>query len=219
MTSWPKVVPLDTATHRAVQALLPWHATGTLAREEAQRVEAHLAECPRCQADLQWERGLAAAHRELDTAGDVERGFGALRLQIESRRRRRRMLPTPLQRLLLGWQDAAPWLRGALAVQFALVCALVVALAFPLSRDGFRALGSGAPVAGNLVVKFRPDTPEREMARALAESGARLAGGPTVSGAYVLSVPPGQVGAALARLRTRHWVTLAESLDAAGPAP
>lgn len=58
------VVPLDGAgggPHAAVQALLPWYASGRLDDSDAAAVEAHLAGCARCRAELAVERRLHAA--------------------------------------------------------------------------------------------------------------------------------------------------------------
>ena len=66
-----KVVHLD--SHQEVQALLPWYVTQRLSGEELVRVVMHLADCPRCQADLDIERKLQAAHLQIATSGDVER--------------------------------------------------------------------------------------------------------------------------------------------------
>ncbi len=156
------------------------------------------------------------AQRTLPTPDDAGRGFDALRLQIDAPRRRRCM---PLQRWLRRVSDAAPWVRVALGAQFVLVLALAAALVATRPQGDYRALGSGAAVSGNLVVKFRPDTSEAEIRRTLLESGARFAGGPTASQAYVLAAPSGSMGEVLARLRASPGVTLAESLDAAEDAP
>ena len=218
MTRLHMVVPLDAAGHRATQEILPWYAACSLGREDVLRVEAHLAECPHCQASLRWEQGLLAQYRALEIAGDVQRAFGALRLQVELRHARARVLPLLWQRLLRAWQDAAPWLRRTLVVQFVVVLACGALLALT-SRDDYRALGSGAPVNANLVVKFRPDTSAEEIRLTLLEIGAHFAGGPTASDAYMLSVPPGHSRVALLRLRERRSVIFAESLNAAGGAP
>lgn len=218
MTPRLELVPQDAAVHAAVQALLPWHAAHTLGREDERLVESHLAECRSCQADLRSERELLVTYRALATPGDAERGFDSLRLRIASPRRR--VLPASLQRWLHGWRDSTPWVRRALVLQFALMFALGGALLVERAPGEYRALGGAAPVPGNLIVKFRSDTPEVEIRRTLTESGARFAGGPTTSQAYVLAAPAGSMSTVLARLRARPSVTLAESLDAtAGKAP
>jgi hypothetical protein len=54
------------------------------------------------------------------------------------------------------------------------------------------------------------------MRAALQGSGARIVDGPTVTGAYLLTVPPAQAAPALQRLRAAPAVEMAESLAAAG---
>ena len=51
----------STRLHQEVWELLPWYANGTLEREEAAEVEAHLASCPACQRELTRCREIATA--------------------------------------------------------------------------------------------------------------------------------------------------------------
>jgi acyl-CoA synthetase (AMP-forming)/AMP-acid ligase II len=74
--------------------------------------------------------------------------------------------------------------------------------------------GVAALAAGNVVVIFRPDTRERELRATLEASHARVVDGPTAADAYVLRVPASQRLAALATLRARPDITLAEPIDA-----
>ena len=83
----------------------------------------------------------------------------------------------------------------------------------PSPADSYRGLGASV-TAGSAVVMFKPDATEQDIRRALTRSGARLIGGPTVTGAYVLGLPAGRQHAALTELRTQSAVVLAESLDA-----
>ena len=69
--------------------------------------------------------------------------------------------------------------------------------------------------AGNLIVVFRPETPERDLRADLRESGARLVGGPTDADAYVVWVPDARRPTVLAALRRRRDIVLAEPIDAA----
>ena len=68
---------------------------------------------------------------------------------------------------------------------------------------------------GNVVVVFHPDTTERQMRETLKAGQARLVDGPTAAGGYVLAVPAAKRTAALAALRARENVVLAEPI---GPA-
>jgi len=129
--------------------------------------------------------------------------------------------PTPWP-WLAGWRPGAQALGWATAVQFALLLVLggVLVLrpvqpAQPLA-PAYQTLGAApAPAAGNLIVIFRPDTPEKALRGILNASRARLVDGPTAADAYVLHVAPGERAAVLISLRARREVVLAEPIDAA----
>jgi hypothetical protein len=221
------VVPLDARVHREAQALLPWFAAGTLDAFDRERVEAHLAECPHCQAELAFERRLQALHdAALPDAGRddaaVERGLRRIEARLDAEPAR-----APWSRLAQAWRGWRGW-RGAsvallrpapLAAAFALVLALGAALALlPALPDRYRALGAASSGAarGSVVVMFRPGTSEAELRRALRAAGARIVDGPTPADAWVLDVPAGTQAAALAALRAQAAVALAEPLGAKG---
>ena len=67
-----QVVPLGSDVHLKVQSLLPWYVGATLDAPEREGVEAHLADCPRCRAELAVERALQAAYAA--TAETIDRG-------------------------------------------------------------------------------------------------------------------------------------------------
>jgi hypothetical protein len=103
------------------------------------------------------------------------------------------------------------WLRWAAAAQLAVIAVLGTLLARGDGEAAYHALGAARP-QGNVVVVFRPDTPERELRRIVQSSGARVVDGPTVTDAYVLDVPAAEAPRALARLRGERAVTLAQPL-------
>ena len=214
-----RILPIDPDAHQAIQALLPWYLMQTLEADEAERVRAHLADCPRCQAELAFERQLQAAHALPGEAStDVEQGLAAMRQRIRQAPPAHRPA-SRWRRLLQGWQAGAPWLRWAVALQCAALLGLGTALLHTqfAADASYRALGSANPAAaGNLLVRFRPEASERELRQALQDSGARLVDGPTVTGAYLLHVPPAQQAEALRRLRAHAAVVLAESLETGG---
>jgi anti-sigma factor RsiW len=218
-----RIVQLDADTHQAVQALLPWYVTQRLPPQDLAHVQTHLADCPRCQAELAHERKLQAAYAEIDApAGDVEHGWAAMRAQMAADGKRSNPLAELMPWLRDGaaglhrqWRAGAPWLRWGLAAQFAVIAMLVAAVL--TTAPAYHLLGNTAgPAQGNLVVKFRPDATENDLRQALRDSGARLVDGPTVTDAYVLNVSEAQRSTALARLRAQRAVALAESLDAGG---
>ena len=220
-----RVVPLGADIHSRVQAMLPWYARARLGVDDRASVEAHLAECPRCQAELAWERRLHVTDDDdADEGHDVERDLAALRVRIAGVETSAR--PVGLAtRLARGWRQGPGWVRWALAAQGALVVMVAMLSLWglvdaPSPEQRYRALGAHTvlPAAGggHLIVRFRPDATEQEMRDALRDSDARLVHGPTTTDAYVLTVPAARVHDAVARLRARRAVLLVESLESAG---
>ena len=209
-----KVVPFDTDAHHAVQALLPWYALNSLDGEDLAQVEAHLAGCPACRAELEQERRLqsalplAADSIAATDGGGVEQGLARMRELIGS--------GAPQAASPGPWW--ARWWRWTLAAQFAVIVALasVVVLQFMDTGDHrYRALGTpSVAAAANVVVMFKPEATEREIRNALRASGARMVDGPTASNAWLLSVPGQGHLEVIARLRAQPAVAIAESLDA-----
>ncbi|HEX7984068.1 MAG TPA: zf-HC2 domain-containing protein [Duganella sp.] len=117
-----------------------------------------------------------------------------------------------------GAANQPAWLRWAVAAQWVLIVGLVALLARPdPAPAAYHVLGNGVGGAtGNLVVMFHPNTTERELRRILQAQGARVVDGPTVTDAYLLSVPEENRDSALQALRANPAVKLAEALDEGG---
>ncbi|MBB3181852.1 zf-HC2 domain-containing protein [Variovorax sp. Sphag1AA] len=214
-----RVVQLGADLHQKVQALLPWYVGEGLDAEERASVEAHIAECPRCQAELAWEREVHALYAQSTPAasGDADQGFAALRERIAADASPPQGVGL-LARLKARWQETPVWTRWTLAGQCLAVAVLSSVVLIALAPDpGFRALGSatgaGAAGGGNLIVRFRPEATEQEMRRVLRNSEARLVYGPTATDAYLLAVPAGLESEAVKRLRSERAVLLVESLN------
>ena len=215
-----RVVQLGTDLHQKVQALLPWYVGATLDEEERAHVEAHIAECPRCQAELAWERDVQAAYAQSSTPGaspDVDQGFALLRERIAADASPRKD-DGLLARLKAQWRATPAWTRWTVAGQCVAVAALgSMLLIAPAPDPAFRALGEPASASGaaggNLIVRFRPEATEQEMRRVLRENEARLVYGPTATDAYLLAVPAGLESEAVKRLRNERAVLLVESLN------
>lgn len=125
--------------------------------------------------------------------------------------------PSRAAALLQGLRDALSgggWRNWALAAQCAIIAGLVV-LWQPAATPDYRALGSGAAAAPDVVVVFKPDTSVGQVRQLLQASGARIVGGPTVTGAYLLDVDTAQTPALLSSLRADPAVQLAEPLNGA----
>ncbi len=208
------VLPLDCDRHCAIQTLLPWYASGRLDADDRLEVESHLATCVACRGELDWERKMLTAQSAMgDRRADPEAGLARLHWRIQAGHGIARARPR------WRWHLRANVLQWLAAIQFA--CIAVLATAVFLLRNPpapFHALGAGGAVAANLVARFRADATEQDIRHALQEAGARLVDGPTVTDAYLLRVPAGREAVALARLRARAVVVLANSLDgASGP--
>lgn len=202
--------------HREVQELLPWYVTGQLDPTDLAEVEGHLKHCPECRADVVFQRQLAQEIPKLPI--DVEHGWSRMRRRLEQDR-----APRGLAGLLGGFGAWRPNLGGGVALRpawpalalTALLAAGAMALALPaLSPARYHALGAPPPVvAGNVVVIFRPDTPEKAIRGTLRAHHARLVDGPTAADGYVLQVPAASRMQVLAQLRAEPQIVLAEAID------
>ena len=213
------------AAHRATQAALPWLLNGTLAGAEMEAAQAHLQACTACQSDLATLRRLREAGAAPDPHCDRERALARLMARIDTLdsssvdAARPDLSGPPAPRP--ARPDAANdprWLRRAAIAQCGVIVVLAVLLAWPAGRgDAYRGLGAAPTSQGEVVVMFRPDTPERELRRIVRASGARIIAGPTVTDAWVLAMPQAQSASLLARLRAEPAVLLAEPLGSERP--
>lgn len=197
--------------HMEAQQLLPWLANGTLHEPELSRMQAHLEVCADCRAELALLHTLRATGPAATPNFNVDSALARLMPQLDA--------PAPVPRT---WRDRFAandnaWLRASMAAQFFVIVALGALLArAPAAPDGdYRALAASPAARTGMVVSFRPDTPERELRRILHASGARVVGGPTATGAWLIDTD-GEPATVAARLRAEPAVTLAESLGTEG---
>ena len=110
------------------------------------------------------------------------------------------------------------WVGWAVAAQISILVAAPFALQPRQDTAAYHVLGA-APAARpeNLMVIFRPETPERVLRETLESVGARIVDGPTTADAYMLHVPQARRAAALAALRGHAEIVLAEPVDAVRP--
>jgi hypothetical protein len=218
-----RVIPLPGDRHRQIQSLAPWYVAGRLDEDEAAEVEAHLSQCPDCQAEFNADRWLAievadAPSEAIAASLDVDQGWRRVQRQIEREARGAGRAADWLAgrwRAVRQWEAAAPWLRWALIGQFCLLLALGGLLWQASFPPAYRTLGAApANTAGNIVVIFRPEIKESDFRAILKANHARLVDGPTAADAYVIRVPVAERLGALTRLRRLAQVVLAEPLDA-----
>jgi anti-sigma factor RsiW len=206
-----EIIRLRGSPHEQAQQLLPWYVNGTLEADEAAMVEAHLAECAECRADLVAEQALSREVAALPL--DVEHAWSTLSDRIDAAGPPRRLAePVPFLRrkVAIGWALGGP-LATAAAVAFAVA---VAPGAPPPVGETYRALGSAPTAApGNALVMFRPDARDSDLRAALTKAGARIVDGPTASGAYVVRIAPASRARALDGLRAIPQIVLAEPID------
>ena len=197
-----RIINLHDENHWELQRLLPWYVTGRLDPAEHARVEAHLAACADCQEELRFERTLADSVKTAPL--DVDVSWRRMQRRLKAEPSRRRIGP-------LG----SPWAGWAVAA-----CALVAVGVAAVPRTtpaAYHVLGAPRTVTpGNMVVIFRAETTELAIRQALQDAGARIVDGPTGADAYVLTVPAAQRAGALARLRAKTSVVMAEPVDPGG---
>jgi anti-sigma factor RsiW len=206
-----QIINLHGNPHDQVQELLPWFVNGTLDSSETERVEAHLAACAECRAELAGEQHLARAVATLPQSADSGWENMQQRLDAEPEYHRREASSFWRKRVPVGWAVATPL---AAAAAFALAFVDVTPRQ-PLDPQ-YRALGA-APVAqsANVVVQFEPGARVRDMQAALAAVDAHFVDGPTDTGAYMLRVDDSKRELALKRLRDDDVIALAEPIGGA----
>ena len=215
----PDPINAVTSTHHDTEELLPWYANGTLEGEDLALVEQHLSNCAHCRRQLAFERRMIEEYAGLTP--QVDAGWARLQQRLEPSSRLPRR---PGWRRGISRDLPAIWRtfnRPAVAAfAFAQLAFVLVAgaLLLSLARPSYRALNSAPPPrSANAIAMFRPETRESELRALLQENGASLVGGPTSTGAYLLSVPARSRPAVLAGLRGDRHVLLAEAID--GPRP
>ncbi|MET0308935.1 MAG: zf-HC2 domain-containing protein [Sphingomonas sp.] len=194
--------------HEETQKLLPWYVIDRLDATDRMIVDAHLAECEECRADLAMERRLQPAVADLPA--DADSGWDRLVADL----RARPADPEPRRNPLLKRPVRVAWF---VAAQAAVVLLVVTVLVQRQPEPApYHALGDApAPHTGNILAMFGANASEQDLRKALQASRTRLVDGPTATGAYVLTIAPDQRAAALATLRAQPGVTMAEPIDAA----
>jgi hypothetical protein len=123
-----------------------------------------------------------------------------------------------LRRVRTGWNNAAPWIRVALAAQCAVVAVLAAfALRTPAAPEpqAFHTLSAApSPVSSQdtLLVVFDPRLTDAQLRELLGANHARIVDGPNATGAFLVATPPGQAEPVRNALRASPGVAMAERL-------
>lgn len=187
--------------HRTTLELLPWYLNGTLTGGERAQVEAHLSACLPCRRELEAQRALQSAVSALPQHPELSRALAHAHAQLDA-----------AERGLFGrlWDSSHPLLRGALAVQLAVIVALAAVLAMQ-PPAGYRTLSAqtGAQQPTGVAVIFNDGRSEQEVRDLLTQLGARIVDGPTETGAYTLAVDAPRRDSTITALREHAAVKLA----------
>ena len=181
--------------HELLFELLPFHANGTLNRQEAERVETHLEGCASCRTELARWREVAAATRAGPEWSPSPADFAALEARIDQADGRSRDAGRGFRQTVRSWFAVTPSpLRWALATQAALVVLLAgTVLLRPGGAKIYETLSkpeSAAPSdRARLHVVFAEDATEREIRAALQEWKAVIVNGPSANGVYTVELP------------------------------
>lgn len=148
--------------------LLPWYVNDTLAGDELELVERHLAGCPRCREEvgfLGFLRSRIQAHGDSEGPGVLARA----RMMRSIRRERYR-----------------PWLKPALAVAAAIVIAVQTVLLVTMVPRESAIAPLGAPASPGVVIQlqFVPTATEPGIREVLQAAGATIIAGPGALGVY-----------------------------------
>ena len=206
-----RIVAFTAPGHAAAVQLLPWLVNGTLEGEERNVVEHHVGECRVCQREVDVLRKMQSLCVASEGLTDVDRALAKLGPQLSGPSRIDtfgNVFGTTLQR----FRGAAPW---AAAIALALLIGGGVLLRTGDTPPMYRTLGSDKHVAhdnGRIVVKFGAQPAAADLAAIVAATRAGAISGPNGVGAFVIDVAPPLQEAAIAYLRKRPDVVLAERL-------
>ncbi|HTT05793.1 MAG TPA: zf-HC2 domain-containing protein [Steroidobacteraceae bacterium] len=222
----------NSSTHRHTWDLIPWIVNGTAQSEERAAVQAHLAQCEECRAELQFQRGLRAAVRaqpaDALAAGAAEEELGLRRLRArleceptEAPPPRHALSRATHSRWAVAWAAAAALEAVALgALGMALWSRAHVPIA-PAQLPAYRTLSAtqSAPAAATIRIVLEPRATLAQLQALLERTGLTVVAGPSPAGVWSLA-PSNASGhaataAALRSLRTDPAVRFAEPLDSA----
>lgn len=213
-----------TNDHLRAWEALPWVANGRATPEQAAMVEAHLADCADCRAELDWQRRLHATMSTGAVPGEddlaVEAGLQRLMARLDA--------PGELQPLP-GTGRNGSRLTWALAAAVVVQAVGLGVLGLQLGRAGgdspdtgeYRTLTDAGPALSSATLRVLPEAsmPLSAWNATLQAQGLQVVGGPNSAGAYALAPAPAAAprpaAEVLAGLRATPGIRLAEPIGAA----
>jgi hypothetical protein len=206
--------------HAEVAALMPWYVNATLNEAQRSSVDAHLALCAACRADLAVERQIFA---DMTSENAIEympvASLNRLRARLDAEQADiadPEIAPLPHRR------RRSPSWQGLMAASVALMAVAVGLMAadrwmqfhVTSTSPNFHTVTSPAPRAPDEVIRavFTPTVTLVQLQAILDESQLRIVAGPTEAGVYSLALTTARpVNESLALLRKHSTVRFAES--------
>jgi anti-sigma factor RsiW len=195
-------------THAEAWALLPWLANGRIAPEEREWVEAHVATCAECRAELATQRMVAGemvrvgAAAPVSAESDEQKSFNKLWARIEVSESLSESAATTgaPQASNGGRSRTVRWLAAAVVVQAIGLGVLGVAAlqnSDPRQRDTMTTVSHPlAPLAAPAVrLVFAPETSIETVNMMLTHQGLQLVEGPGAQGNFTAALTPNAVAA------------------------
>ena len=179
-------------THAEAWALLPWLANGRIQASDREWVEAHVAGCEECRAEVAAQRKMATAMNRSATpeeaATDEQRSFNRLWARIEASES-----ASPAS---VAASEARPTMRSSRTVRW--LAAAVVIQGFGLARFGFNAMRAPSgeiitvakedpvsrPNAPTVRIAFAPDASIATVNTLLEHQGLSIVSGPGTAGNF-----------------------------------
>jgi hypothetical protein len=205
--------------HEEIAGLIPWYVNSSLSDQERLKVDAHIAGCAACRADLLAERQIfdringaptveympAASLKRLQTRLDIQQSPAPAMDASGSPGVGRSRLPKQ------GLKAAS---IAVLAISIGLLLAdRWVQFRGQLTAPNYRTVTNSPPRARDEVIRavFAPTITLVEMQAILEEAQLRIVSGPTEAGVYSLAANSSRpVRASLALLRQHPAVRFAE---------
>lgn len=207
-----RVIKFEGSVHAEADRLLPWLVNGTLDDDERRQVEQHVAECAQCQREVDWLHTLQAQYRDHDVGADhASHAMKRLRHRM-GKISTRTATPASLSSTWRRRGRQLAWLAAAQA-------AIIIAMGATLLQDRhvtYHTLSAPTSKGSLLVVVFDPRISEAQMRQLVRAGNGRIVGGPTETGAYLLSVPDEQAAFTRKMLHDSPAVTMVENLQAGG---
>ena len=181
-----------------IEALLPWHAAGTLSRHDSQRVEEALARDP------ELARRYALVREELGETIHLNETLGApsarametLFAKIDAEPKRRQAVSLNLGARLAGWFAALTprtlaFAGGAAALAILLQAGFIATIVMQQPTAGYQTASapSTAPGVGAFtLIRFAPQASFDDINRFLEQNKLSIVSGPAPGGLYKVRV-------------------------------